>query len=360
MAEKNVIFHIPIKINREDASASQIRPQRMMEAFRQLGYQVDVVEGYAAQRQKAIKNIKQKIRSGVKYEFLYSESSTMPTQLTEPHHLPTHPCLDFGFFAFCKRHGIPIGLFYRDIHWQFANRNEDWKQRVARFFYFYDLRQYRKLISVLFLPSREMLAQIPFNLRLPVVELPSGCELQPLEHCSSDMLNVFYVGGITGNYDMRKLVAAVSAVKGVHLTICCRQEDWVEARDMYEPLLSDNVTIVHESGEALKRYFSEADVFAIVFDTCDYMGFAVPFKLFETIGYGVPVMASSGTWVGNFVSRNGVGLACDNSIESLKEAFTRLIDHPELLTEMRSKMPSVAQENTWLARCRQVSSELCH
>lgn len=360
MAEKNVIFHIPIKINHEDASASQIRPQRMMQAFRQLGYQVDVVEGYAAQRQKAIKNIKQKIRSGVKYEFLYSESSTMPTQLTEPHHLPTHPCLDFGFFAFCKRHGIPIGLFYRDIYWQFVNRNEDWKQRVARFFYLYDLRQYRKLLSVLFLPSREMVAQIPYELNLPVSELPSGCEPHLLEHNCLDGLNIFYVGGITGNYDLRKLVAAVSAEKGVHLTICCRREDWDEAHGIYDPLMGDGVTVVHEQGETLQSYFASADIFAMIFEPDEYRRFAVPFKLFETIGYGVPILATEGTWVGDFVVRNEIGLTCENSIEALKEAFSQLRNAPERLSSMRSKMPSVAQENTWLARCRQVSSELCH
>ena len=58
--------------------------------------------------------------------FLYSESSTMPTSLTEPHHMPTHPFLDFSFFYFCKRNGIKIGLFYRDIYWKF----EIYKEKV--------------------------------------------------------------------------------------------------------------------------------------------------------------------------------------------------------------------------------------
>ena len=102
-----LIFHIPLKIDRNDPSASQIRPQKLMAAFTELGWEMDVVEGRGRDRKRQIAAIKRKIRQGVHYDFCYSESSTMPTLLTEPHHLPTYPCLDFGFLAFCKRHGIP-------------------------------------------------------------------------------------------------------------------------------------------------------------------------------------------------------------------------------------------------------------
>ena len=96
-----MIFHIPMRINRERASASSIRPVKMIEAFQRLGYEVILIEGNASQRKKRIKEIKHNIRKGVTYDFLYSESSTMPTLLTEKHHCPTHPFLDFSFLATC-------------------------------------------------------------------------------------------------------------------------------------------------------------------------------------------------------------------------------------------------------------------
>ena len=49
----------------------------------------------------------------------------MPTLLTEPHHFPTHPLLDFGFFRYVKKQGIPIGLFYSDIFWKFEDYGKD-------------------------------------------------------------------------------------------------------------------------------------------------------------------------------------------------------------------------------------------
>lgn len=51
---------------------------------------------------KKIKKIKSNIKEGIKYDFLYSESSTEPTLLTEKNHIPLYPFLDFGFLKYCK------------------------------------------------------------------------------------------------------------------------------------------------------------------------------------------------------------------------------------------------------------------
>ena len=91
----------------------------MLNAFKSIGYNVDIVMGYGKERKYSIGQIKRKIKDGVKYDFMYSESSTEPTILTEKNHIPMFPFLDFGFFSFCKRHGIKIGLFYRDVYWKF-------------------------------------------------------------------------------------------------------------------------------------------------------------------------------------------------------------------------------------------------
>ena len=127
---KNMIFHIPMQIDPKMQSGSQVRPHNMIQAFKNIGYNVDVVMGYVKNRKKQIAKIKENINNGVKYDFLYSESSTMPTTLTEKNHLPIAPFLDFDFFKFCKQYGIKIGLFYRDIHWKF----EQYKKQTPFFF----------------------------------------------------------------------------------------------------------------------------------------------------------------------------------------------------------------------------------
>ena len=358
-----IIFHIPIHIDRSDPSASQIRPQKLMAAFAELGYEVDVVEGYGAERRRRIADIKRRIRQGVRYDFLYSESSTMPTLLTERHHLPTYPFLDFGFFRFCKRHGIPIGLFYRDIHWRFANRGDGWKNSIATLFYRYDLRQYRKWLDVLFLPTLEMRAHIPAVFNCRVEELPSGCEqLLPSDNkalppSNTPTLSLLYVGGLGTNYNLKPLLQAVATLPQVKLTLCCRDYDWDAVSGEYASLVSSNVKVVHESGEAVRRLYRQADLFAMTFYN-DYIDFAAPYKFFETIGYGVPMLVVGGSWMGRFVERNHIGIVCGKDAESIRAALETIAADSVILASCREHLAKVAEDNTWQARCHQITQSL--
>ena len=353
---KHIIFHVPLQINRNHASASQIRPIKMLEAFQKKGYHVDVVEGCGRERKRQIKKIKQKICNGIKYDFVYSESSTMPTLLTEKHHLPIFPSLDFHFFRFCKKHSIPIGLFYRDIHWCFINKNKDWKQRIAKFFYRYDLRQYKRLVDVLFLPSMEMLPHIPAHFEnTRVTALPPGCEVkQASNSTANDVLNLLYIGGVGGNYDLRILLEAVSQCPFVHLTLCCRVDDW---QKIQPPCLSPNITVVHKNSEDIPTLYGNAHLFVLFFQN-DYWKFAVPFKLFEAIGYQVPLLAATDTWCGQFINQNEIGYTADFSTASLIEKLQEIHQNPDSLQLKQAQIKAIAQQNSWECRAQKVTDEL--
>lgn len=358
-----IIFHIPIHIDRSDPSASQIRPQKLMAAFAELGYEVDVVEGYGAERKQRIAAIKRNIRQGVHYDFLYSESSTMPTLLTERNHLPTYPFLDFGFFRFCKRHGIPIGLFYRDIHWRFANRGDGWKNSMATLFYRYDLWQYRRWLDVLFLPTMEMRTHIPAEFTCRVVELPSGCERllsADSKNCKSSdtaSLSLLYVGGLGTNYNLKPLLQAVSGLPDVRLTLCCRDYDWDAVSEEYAPLVNSNVNVVHESGEAVRQRYQQADLFAMTFYN-DYIDFAAPYKFFETIGYGVPMLVVEDSWMARFVERNQIGMVSHKDAASIRAALEHVLQNRDILAAYKEHIEEVAVKNTWQARCQQIAQSL--
>lgn len=353
-----MIFHIPMQLDRQHASASQIRPLKMISAFQSMGYQVDIVEGPAKMRQAQIRVIKQKIQSGTKYDFVYSESSTMPTLLTERHHLPTYPFLDFGFFHFCKKNNIPIGLFYRDIHWCFVNKNKDWKQCVARYFYQYDLKKYKELVDVLFLPSLEMLPHIPFRFDGKVVPLPPGGDLKNAARPDpTDTLNLLYVGGVGGNYDLRPLLKAVAQCPSVRLTVCCRPSDWQSVKDSYSVLLSPNVTVVHRTPEQLPAEYAAADLFTLFFHG-GYWKFAVPFKLFEAVGYGIPMIAAEETWCGSFVQTNGIGQTVAWNENALVSVLQKIQQNPSVLKQYRERLAAIAPNNTWESRARTVADVL--
>lgn len=356
--KKNMIFHVPIHIDENRASTSNIRPVKLMEAFREIGYDVDIVSGYACQRREEIAKIKQKINDGVVYDFLYSESSTMPTLLTEKHHLPTHPFVDFPFFSFCREHKIPIGLFYRDIYWRFINKNKDYKQFVAKFFYQYDLRQYAKLLDVFFLPSHEMMKHIPIQFNGKVAEMPPGCDLHSTKpHKFDGQLRLLYIGGIGGTYDLKNMIRGVSKCKSASLTICCRPDDWLPIKETYKALVSDNIHIVHLRGEQLAELYSQSDIFSMFYSN-DYMEFAAPYKLFDTLGYHMPILTSSKTWMGRFVEQNGIGIACENNVDVFCDTLYRIVQEPSLLDLYRRNVENIINANTWQYRAQQIKDVL--
>lgn len=352
---KKMIFHIPFKIDRNRFSASQIRPEKMIVTFKELGYDVDIVEGRGKERMQQIEKIKENIESGIIYDFLYSESSTMPTLLTESHHFPIYPFLDFSFFRFCKLHRIKIGLFYRDIYWIFDEFGKNWKSQIATLFYKYDLRKYEQLLDFLFLPSLTMLKYFPFDFSGDIVALPSGLELKysflrPIK----ETINLLYIGGIGEHYNLMLVMKCVSKIKEIKFTICCRKEEWDLVESELKTYLSDNIVIVHKSGKDIDELYAHADLFNLFVEPSEYWKFAVPYKLFESMGYGCPILASNGTWVADFVKDNRIGFVCDYEEQDLLDLLNNIVKRHHLLVDCSENTRNTSFSHTWQERGKEV------
>ena len=74
---KRCIFYLPYELDRSAARARMVRPRKMIRAFQDIGYDVFEITGYAAERKRKIAEAKRLIRSGVPFDFTYSEASTM-------------------------------------------------------------------------------------------------------------------------------------------------------------------------------------------------------------------------------------------------------------------------------------------
>lgn len=360
----NIIFHHPLPLNPNATSASGIRPLKMLAAFKELGYKVDLVVGYSAERKKSIKVIKKRIRSGINYSFVYSESSTMPTILADSHHLPLHPLLDFSFFRFCKNADIPIGLFYRDIYWMFDGYGQGLnplKVFMAKLSYKYDLYSYSLYLTKLYLPSMEMSQYIPFISDNIYSALPPGHDMEEQlvrqVDKESHKLKVFYVGGMSNHYQMHKLFSVVSRRDDIILTVCTRLDEWQSVKYEY-PKLSKNITVVHKSGEEMQELMLAADVVSIFVEPQEYWEFAAPVKLYEYLGNCKPIIASQGTLAGSFVAEHKVGWSLPYEENALNSLFDKLICSPELIADMKKQMNIIAESHTWQARAKQVAKDL--
>ncbi|MDY6878143.1 MAG: glycosyltransferase [Chloroflexota bacterium] len=364
---KSMIFHHPLPIRSEGTSGSQVRPFRMSKAFKQIGYQVELVAGYADERKKTIERIKKDVLKGRKFEFIYSESLTNPMLLSEKYHFPTHPLLDFGFFKWLKKRGVPVGFFYRDAYWRFPEYNTQvpWHKRAVLVpFFWYDWLQYLHLVDHLFLPSlamKEILpSQWPDN---RVSALPPGCNISSLskQHAlktSPPGLELLYVGGITPPfYDLTPTIEAVGSLDHVCLTVCCRASEWEKFRSYYTPIDSAKIRIVHTHGKELEAYYATADIFVLVRSLHPFSVIAMPVKLFEALGYGVPIVTSGGTEVAHFVEREGIGWIV-SSQDEFRPLLSYLRVHPEETADKQRRVRVVQNRHTWVKRAQMVAGTL--
>lgn len=359
-----IIFHIPFKINPAQPSGTNIRPMKMLQAFKDLGYEVDFVMGDAKTRKKQIKEIKAAIKAGEQYDFMYAESSTLPSLLTESHHLPTHPFLDFDFFSFCKKSNIPIGLFYRDIYWAFDEYRKDivfFKRIPTKWMYLYDLLRYKNLLSKLFLPSLAMGKHVAYVAKEKMLELGPGHDLSPDLSAKKlgEKIQLLYIGGLGDHYQMHELFKALANLDFVELTLCTRPREWEAKKLEYERIPSKaKITVVHKTGEELKALYEAADIALIFVKPLEYWSFASPIKLYEYLGYKKPIISSKGTNAGKFVEENGVGWNIDYNREAFENLMQQLYANKNEISDLANQIAIVAKNNSWKARALKVKESL--
>ena len=85
-----------------------------------------------------------------------------------------------------------------------------------------------------------------------------------------------------------------------------------------------------------------------------YREFAIPYKLFEYLGWGLPIIASEDTAVGEYVKKYNIGWTIPYTEESLKKLLDFLLANREDVLIKQENVKKVAQENTWEKRCEQI------
>ncbi|MDO5722987.1 MAG: glycosyltransferase [Flaviflexus sp.] len=332
----------------------------MLEAFRELGYEVLDISGYAEERAHKFKALRQRIKAGAPIDFCYSENATIPPMITEKKHLPPHPFLDFSIFAYLKRHGIPTGVFYRDIYW----RDREYPDRVGRplalamtALYRYELAGYDRLCSTVFLPSEQMAAYVPPLKHAEAVALPPGGDIVDEPEAAASPLSLFYIGGLGNkNYQLHKLFEAVKAIPDISFTLCTTAERWEAVAHEYPR--AENIRVVHATGEEREQLFARANLCYVSVDPEFYGKFAVPVKLYEYLGRGKAMLAQADTLAGDIITGLGVGFAATYTAEDMERMLRDLAHHPEKLQDAAECARQVRHKHTWRARAATVVEAL--
>ncbi len=358
----SMIFHHPLEVGGDSSRGSALRPAQMLRAFEELGYEVVQVTGESRERAQRCRQVLKDVVDGRIFDFVYGESATTPNALSDAGHLPRHPLLDAQFLRRMRGHGIPVGVFYRDVYWRF----DEYKaattlpiRTLAKAFYRLDLLAYRMSCDVMFLPSLAMADALPRSTRESVrfAPLPPGGDrAEASERCERAVggpLELLYVGGVTPPlYDIRPLLDAVANEPDVRLTVCCRVEERTSL-----PSAMDNVTVVHESGPALADLYRAADLATVLFGEHPYRRFAVPVKLFEAVSHGVPILADASTAAGETVRTARLGISVDDP-DDLPTLIRQLAADRTRLDHLRTTLRAVQDDHTWLSRARCAAAEL--
>ena len=368
-----MIFHAPFPLQPDRVAASMLRPLAMRRAFADLGYRVMNVTGYAAQRRRAMTRVRAALAAGARIEFVYSENATIPNALTEPRHLPVHPLLDAAFFRHCRRSGVPVGVFYRDVYWRFPRFREGINpvlEAGLQAAYRSELMAFERVGLHLFLPSQAMARHVPHVDPVRMSALPPGAPDVAATRRDSDgwddggdedgkELELLFVGVLQDNYRLDACLRAVSATPGTRVTLCVRQETWEASREHYAPLLPEGrAQVVHRSGPELEPLYRRADLGVLFSEPNPYWDFAVPYKLYEYLAHELPVIAVRGTQTGRLVEEMGIGWVLDYDAGALRGLLRRLREAPEEIEAVRRRMREVLPDQTWKARARTVAQVL--
>lgn len=366
MINKRCIVHVPFKIDHNRPSGPNIRPLKMIKSFENMGFEVSVIEGDSKSRKTQIASLVKDIINKVEFDFVYSESSTMPTLLTDHDHVPRYFNMDYSFLKICRNNGIPVSLFYRDVYWkypEYKNGVSKLKYIIGTFFYNYDLYQYNKSIDLLYTPSPGYLDKIKGKINIETSTLPPGYDRNPLisesfEYDNSS-LRLFYVGGINTMYDLLETFKVVSKLPKVNLKVVTRLSDWVENKHLYVPYMCNgNIEVTHESGLGIEKYYEWADLLVLTTKPNEYREMAVPIKLFEYIGNKKPIISYGNSFTGNYIMENNIGYTINYGTNDLEQLLQDLIVNKDELSSFKSNLVRLSEKNTWLERSRKVVHDM--
>jgi glycosyltransferase involved in cell wall biosynthesis len=351
MAKKIIIFY-PFRLANNE-SGSQVRPNKIYNAFLEKGYDVFLLAGSVQERKNKLKKLKKE--ENIKdFTFCYSEPSTYPV----------HPIIDYKIYFYLKRNGVPIGLYYRDAYWKYK---EYFKRKLIRKIflkirYKLDLFVFSRTLKIIFFQT-ESFANT-FNIKIKKEILPPAGEIkeQKFYKQSADkkIKNCLYVGGISKRYGTDILLGALELVnkkEPVNLTVICRKEEFQKESLILKPFLYKNwVSFVHASGDKLSDFYATADFGIIPLKNDAYNPLVLPVKLFEYLTYGLPMIVTDCKEMGKFVKNNKIGIVCKDNTESLAEAI--LLISQKYVFFKKNAIITLKNGNLWQDRIRAIDKLL--
>jgi len=364
-----IIFHHPSTLG-SNTSGSAIRPSEIYRAMLKNGIEVFEITGSRHHRKEKFDDLKKKIGSGEKFDFFYSEGLTLPInlRLIEPISgvkIYVKERLDMKILKFFVKNRIAGGYFVRDIYWDFSDQtiihhNRLKQKYISKMQAHYGKKEMlflRKLGIHIFCPTKMFGAYLEKNYDLKSTPLHPGSAFldSRVREINDNMLNVFYVGGVTGGYDAQVFIEGLVKSKSAKFTLCTRKRDW---EDSHLVSFTDHIELVHLSGDDLLESYKMMDLAILPQPPLEYAKMAFSLKVAEYIGQGLPIIAFKGTTMAHIIEENNIGWTIEYNVDAVVEILDHIFRNRDEYSIRQQNVLDIQQSFTWEAVVNRIVQQL--
>lgn len=341
----------------EQVSGSAVRPQMMLKTFRDKGHDVFEISGNRDQRKAKFDNLLNAFRDGQKFDYLYVESLSRPTNSRISRFIGLKvlitETLEYEIIKSCIHQNISVGFYLRDIHWDFEEHFKSFAaikrvylKTALSYFGRLELKFLRQNQIKVFTPSAAFSTYLQSRWNLKSTPLPPGAKVKngKARVIDRNPLRMFYVGGVSGVYNLEVFLQGLLKASGFYCTICTRPNELSELKMIdSEP----NFEIVNGSGDELDAYFDESHVALYPLQPYGYIQLAHSVKISEYIANGLPIIAFEGTHIADLITQNDIGWVIPFKSEAVADLIEEIITHPQSYSKRQKNVLRMQEEIGW-------------
>ena len=348
----------------DSTSGSVVRPQKMLDAFREAGLDVKLLSGTLRFR-----SLKEMLKTSKSRKLKIAEINRWLNEnrpdfcYIEPNSTLIMTKADIKLLKRLNKMKIPTAFFVRDFHYKFKqfNHTGNFLNKLKTMWIKILGRRTEKLISCVDITYFPSVQSFPYFNYKDMRALPPAGEnlLTPKTGFSKTCI---YVGGLQSHYGFDLLINSFKILncdpKNVfNLILVCRKDEF----NTYGSDLSSIpwLEIHHASGKELAPLYKKSDLALIPRGNNPYNDFAISVKLFEYASYGLPIVTIKKTAMGDIIEQNQIGLVTDLSAEQFSSAIKKILDDHDFYEKFRKNtMDFLLSKNLWIHRADQVIKNL--
>lgn len=332
-------------------SGARLRPQKMLEAFKEKGHEVYVIKGQQnryKERNAIVYSFMKKLNQ-MEFDLCYIESPPGPI----------FNYLDFLLIKKIKKRNIPIFFYCRDIFWLFfekTNRQNILKDIAIYLLNRYQVHIYRKFIDKVYFATS--MAKNEFNKIFKLENsdvLSAGCVALDVERYENKKRTGIYVGTASSFYGTDMLIETYILLNQedvrYNLILVCPESDYrlLFRNELKFPWLK----VYHTSGSDLINLYKQADFGIIPIRRSLYADMAYPIKMFDYISNELPIISTNIKMVDEFIRRYDIGITCDANPDSLAISIKEFYKN-KTGEKIRGNILFAKNDNLWTRRVDKV------